>query len=80
MIESLKVLPFTKPEPPAEFELGAEVAVSDFSSPFYSWRGKVSATLVKDEIVRYQVRFLIANNSILMPPLLFWFGDLELVK
>lgn len=77
MTEPLKVLQFEKHT--GAFAVGDKVCVTSTTNLFYTWEGSVSAIIDVSSIL-YQVRFLIANNSILLPPLLFRRDELRLVK
>lgn len=81
MDEPLKVLQFEKHT--GAFAVDDKVRVTGTANLFYSWEGRISAVLNTDIILephRYQVRFLISNNAILLPPLLFKRDELSLVK
>lgn len=81
MTEPLKVLQFEKHT--SAFAVDDKVRVTNGANLFYTWEGTVSAILdtgIESDPRKYQVRFLIANNSILLPSLLFQRGELSLVK
>lgn len=75
----MRVVPFAKPDT-GSIGVGDKVRICNAENMFYTWEGKVSAVFATNMVLdphRYQVRFLIANNSILLPPLLFKLGELE---